>query len=68
MRVKKDARIVFKITEKEAAAMDRAAQKAGFSRSCFVRNAIRIQSGMGRIKGKPPRSGWRPRKDRKVYD
>ena len=68
MRVKKDIRIAFKVTEKEAAALDRAAQKAGFSRSSFARNAVRIQSGMGRIKGKPARSGWCPRKDRRVFD
>ena len=65
---KKNTKIVFAVTEKEAAALDRAAQKANLSRSSFVRNAIRIQSGMGRMKGKPPRSGWCPRRLRRVFE
>ncbi len=65
---KKDIRIVSVVTRKEAAALDRAAQKAGHSRSFFVRNAILRQSGMGLVKGKPPRAGWCPRRLRRVLD
>ena len=66
--VRKDNRVACKLTLKEAAALDKAAQAAGHSRSCFIRNAIRIQSGMRPLKRPPAGSKWGPRKLRKVFD
>ena len=64
---RKDIRITFVITTEEAAALDRAAERKGVSRSGFTRRAVRIHSGMDPEKDIPPGSGWQRRRDRRVF-
>lgn len=64
---RKDIRITFVVTSKEAAALDQAAESNGISRSAFTREAVRIRSGMGPEEGLPPGSAWQKRGDRRVF-
>ena len=65
--MRKDTKIVFSLTKGEAAVLDQAAESNGRSRSAFVREAVRTQSGMGPEKEGRVGSGWQRRKDRRVF-
>ena len=65
--IKKDNRVSCVLTLKEAAALDRAAEATGVSRSFLIRKAIRRQLKMRELKRVSPYSNWRERKDRKVF-
>ena len=65
---KKIFRVVSVLSATEGSALDREAQKAGLSRSAFVRHLIRLAADLGPDTEEVLKvTHWQDRKDRRVF-